>query len=158
MGLDSNQLTAIITKLKQPNTVSKDGQFIVLYAHGRWHLMTTMYMGTKGKSDYLRTVHFMDEAGAKKYFEGFMQTPSIQTFDDMFLGFAEDVQHKVLPKAEDYLPLVEAGLLKAWTGYTTDTSQVSNIGARGKQFIKVLQQTMDKEVRGFALQFTTASW
>lgn len=96
----------------------------------------------------------MDQAGAEDYFKNFIQMPSLQTFDQMFLGFAEEVKHKVLPKAEDYLPLVEAGLLKAWTGYTTDTSQVSDIGARGKKFIQGLKKTMDKEVRGFALQFT----
>lgn len=154
MGLDPNQLSEIISQLKQPNTVSKDGQFIVLYAHGRWHLMTTMFMGTKGKPDYIRTVHFMDEAGAKKYFQGFMRAPSIQTFDDMFLGFAEDVQRKVLPTAKDYLPLVEAGVLQASTGFTTDTTSIGNIGARGEQFIQGLQKAMDNEVRGFALQFT----
>ena len=154
MSLDQAQLHDIITKLKQPNMVSKNGQFIVLFAHNRWHLMTTMFMGTKGKPDYIRTVHFMDQAGAEYYFYNFMQPPTTQTFDDMFQGFAEDVEHKVLPKAEDYLPLVESGMIQASTGFTTDTTSISNIGARGKQLIDGLQKAMDQEVRGFALQFT----
>ncbi|EKD78832.1 MAG: hypothetical protein ACD_41C00253G0002 [uncultured bacterium] len=154
MGLSDTAIQQVIEELKKPDMVSKDGQFIVLYAHGRWYLMTTMYMGAKGKPDHIRTVHFMDQAGAEYYFHNFMQPPSIQTFDDMFQGFAEEVKLKVLPTAKDYLPLVEAGLLKANTGYTTDTTSVSDIGARGQQFIDGLQKAMDKEVRGFALQFT----
>ena len=154
MGLSDTAIQQVIEELKKPDMVSKDGQFIVLYAHGRWYLMTTMYMGAKGKPDHIRTVHFMDQAGAEYYFHNFMQPPSIQTFDDMFKGFAEEVKLKVLPTAKDYLPLVEAGLLKANTGYTTDTTSVSDIGARGQQFIDGLQKAMDKEVRGFALQFT----
>ena len=154
MNLPAATIQELLKKLKQPNTVSKDGQFIVLYAHGRWHLMTTMYMGTKGKPDHIHSVHFMDQAGAESFFKNFIQPPSIQTFDDMFLGFAEEVKRKVLPKAEDYLPLVEVGLIKASTGYTTDTTNVADIGARGKQFIQGLQTVMDHEVYGFALQFT----
>ena len=154
MGLSDTAIQQVIEELKKPDMVSKDGQFIVLYAHGRWYLMTTMYMGAKGKPDHIRTVHFMDQAGAEYYFHNFMQPPSIQTFDDMFQGFAEEVKLKVLPTAKDYLPLVEAGLLKANTGYTTDTTSVSDIGDRGQQFIDGLQKAMDKEVRGFALQFT----
>ena len=106
MGLSDTAIQQVIEELKKPDMVSKDGQFIVLYAHGRWYLMTTMYMGAKGKPDHIRTVHFMDQAGAEYYFHNFMQPPSIQTFDDMFQGFAEEVKRKVLPTAKDYLPLV----------------------------------------------------
>lgn len=127
--------------------VNKSGDFYVLYAHKRWHLVTTM-------NQFIRTVHFMDEAGTRRYFENFMAPPVIQLISEMFPGFAEEVTKKILPNAKAYLPFLERGELQAFSGSTTDTIQISNIGARDKKFITALNRIMKHEALGFALQFT----
>lgn len=154
MALTNTLLDSTIQQLQQAGRVHQSGQFIVLFAHQRWHLMTTQHMGKKGTPDSIQTVHFMDETGARRYFKNYTQAPTIQSMNEMFLGFSEEVAKKVLPTAQDYLPLLEAGLIQASTGYTSDTITTSTIGARGKAFIKALQPAMDQEVLGFALQFT----
>lgn len=154
MSIPKEQIEQYIAELKQPGRVQRNGDFYLVYAHGRWYLMTTMYTAGPNARQYIESVHFMDDKGVRRYLSNFTALPPTLIVDRMFTGFAKEVAYKVLPSAKEYLPLLERGMLRASTGYTTDTIHDSNIGARGEQFVKGLQSAIDHEVIGFALLFT----
>lgn len=154
MSIPKEQIEQYIAELKQPGRVQRNGAFYLVYAHGRWYLMTPMYTAGPNARQYIQSVHFMDDEGVRRYLSNFTALPPTSTIDQMFAGFATEVAYKVLPCAKEYLPLLESDMLRASTGYTTDTISVSKIGARGEQFVQALQKAMDHEVIGFALEFT----
>mgnify|MGYP001609296821 CR=1 FL=1 len=148
------QINEQMDALRKPGTVQHTGSFYLLFTNKHWYLITTGYTAGPNARQFIQTVHFMNDAGVRKYFSDFTTLEPFQNITDQFDGFEDEVTAKILPNAKDYLPFLESGQILASTGMTTDTISISKIGVRENEFVSALQKIIDTEVVGFCLQFT----
>lgn len=156
MALRAEQIKQIKQDLKKSQTVLHDGGFYLVYRFGRWHLCTTGYTAGPNACKFIQTVAFLSNKRVNQYLFGYTEMPTIETYNQMFEGFAEEVEKKIYDSAEAYVSMIESGMLKAQTGITTDTMQVSEIGARDDQLLKGIQELMKgkDEMPSVILYFT----
>lgn len=97
---------------------------LVLYRHGRWHLVTTgfLYDEALNRSDGISGVNFMSPARARQVVdEWYPRSARPVPFERVAPDFAREVEAKILPAAEDYRPLLRAGWVQVIAGHTSDT-------------------------------------
>ncbi len=116
MAANKKKLT---DQLLKPGTVLRDGDFAVVHAWGRWHLLTISLLNDNLKG--IHTAHFMSAAEVDDYFKDADPDRKVEHFEEVSKDFADEVETKLLEKAEDYLPLLEAGYVDLGVGITTDT-------------------------------------
>lgn len=148
MPLTTEQVAPLLIQLKSPGAVLRNGGFYLLYAHGRWHLMTANYGPGPNARQFIASIHFMSDDGAMQYLQDFISLPVAETVDQQFEGFAAEVAAKVLPLAQDYLPFFRSGLLLFSSGFTTDTTRTSKISVKPavvKEIEREVRETVYKE-------------
>ncbi len=148
--------TLYITNLKTSDTVLLDGDFALVFRHARWHLLTVTYFGWKKG---IHTVNFMSEARAEQELPGWLANNSQPIpFSEVSDIFAREVEAKILPVAQDYLPLLELSRVSISGGFTTDTQWVARYESNKKAaFVESIDLMMQTGVAGPYLRFYGAS-
>lgn len=105
--------------LQQSETAVLRGDFVILYKHGHWHLVGTR---RAGETRRIVSVHVMSSERANSTLA---ETPSAKpkSYGELGAGFETEIRNKILPQANDYLPLFRSGQAGLSAGFHTDTMQ-----------------------------------
>jgi hypothetical protein len=95
------------------------GDFVILFRHGHWHLV-----GTQRIEDQRRivSVHVMSAERARKMLA---EIPSAKPkiYSEFGSHFIAEIATKILPSANEYLPLFRSKFVGLSAGFHTDTVQ-----------------------------------
>jgi hypothetical protein len=147
----SDPLQQALHTLTTRDTILRGGDFAIMHRHKRWHLLTLGYTGARFG---LHTINFMSDERARQTIADWLSSSEIVSFDEVSHSFAGEVQTKVLPRAKDYLPLLERHALDIGGGYTTDTLWFAGYDAeKQKAFINSISRMMKSGQAGPFLRF-----
>lgn len=129
---------------------------LILYRHGRWHLillgsvLTPQFKAVSG----LSTVNFMSPARARQSVADWLPYYRLLTFDEVAPYFEREVGAKILPTAADYRPLLRQGWVKVVGGFTTDTLEALPYEpAQEERLVAQIQAMMKRGAAGPFLSF-----
>jgi len=139
-------------QLKNPGTVLRNGDFAVVQAWERWHLLTVHSLNDNVMGIF--TLHFMSPKEADEFLSECEGKAKVEYFDDVSKDFTAEVEAKLLPKADDYLRLVDAGYADMGTALTPDERQsLQDNAAARQQWLENLGQMMKEPGPGPYLRF-----
>jgi hypothetical protein len=123
----------------------------VLQRHQRWHLMTMAYFGSVLG---LHTVHFLSESRGHETIREWSTLGRLLPLQEVSEILPDEIDSKVLERAEDYLPWIQNGQMDLGGGPTTDTQSFTQFepGDPSKAFA-VIVKMVRKGTQGAYLRF-----
>jgi hypothetical protein len=145
------QFDQALKRLTGSDYVLLGGGFVVMQRHQRWHLMTLTYFGSVLG---LHTVHFMSEARGHDTIREWITLGRILPMREVSEILPDEVEVKVLERAEDYLPWIQNGQMDLGGGSSTDAQSFSEFAQEDpSEAFAVIDKMMRKGTEGAYLRF-----
>jgi hypothetical protein len=137
--------------LQTSETAVLRGGFVILFRHGHWHLV-----GTRRIEDHRRivSIHVMSAGRARKTLA---ETPGAKpkSYSEFGSHFKAEIDTKILPSAEDYLPLFRSKSVGLSAGFHTDTMQHASYTPEKEQaLLQAVSHMMLHGEPGLCLHFS----
>lgn len=121
-----------IIKLKHEKLAlvgKKKNQPVLVYLYKRWHLISIGFLCDEKMHSKrgISNINFMSSSRARKYITEELTYCKLVTYAEVLPCFEEELSGKVLPTAEDYLPLLQQEYVLLAGGFTTDTLHENSI-------------------------------
>lgn len=141
----------VLKRLTGSDYVLLGGGFVVLQRHQRWHQMTLAYFGSLLG---LHTVQFMSEARGHDTIREWITLGRILPMQEVSGILPDEVEVKVLERAEDYLPWIQNGQMDLGGGPTSDAQSFAEFEQEDpSEAFAVIDKMMRKGTEGAYLRF-----
>lgn len=155
-------MRSILAQLRKTDTAlagKVKNQPVIVYRHRHWHMVGVgvvvdeQMVAVEGIS----TVSFMSPYRARRTIAEWWPYSRLVPFEEVCIGFSDELAAKVLPQAEDYRPLLRQGLVTVAGGFTTDTLRSATYNpAIEDRLVAAVEQMMAAGERGPFLHFNRA--
>ena len=126
---------------------------MVLHRHRHWHFLILWYFGSVLG---VHTLHFMSVMRGHETLRVWLSLGRLLPMGEVSEILPREVEAKVLERADDYLPWIQAGQINLGGGPTTDMQEFAEFDtAQSAAAMAVINRLMNEGRQGAYLRFTS---